>query len=209
MRTDTLLKVVFLGALTLIVLLGLVAPRDWWLTADQQAQKLFDDGQYAEAAQRFDSAQRRGVAWYRAAQFGQALAAFESVNSAEGDFNRGNTLVMLGKYDDSIQAFEQALQARPGWKAAETNLQIARLRAEQVRQQGGNSVEGQLEADEIVFSDDKNDADGQTEQTDAGEMSESELQSLWLRRIQTRPADFLKTKFAFQLTQAPTGETAP
>ncbi|HIE98204.1 MAG: hypothetical protein ABGZ53_25045 [Fuerstiella sp.] len=30
-------------------------------------------------------------------------------------------------------------------------------------------------------------------------LSDSAMQALWLRRVQTKPADFLKAKFAYQL----------
>ena len=38
--------------------------RDLWLTPDQQAQRLFDAGDYAAAAARFSDPLRIGVAWY-------------------------------------------------------------------------------------------------------------------------------------------------
>jgi Ca-activated chloride channel family protein len=60
---------------------------------------------------------------------------------------------------------------------------------------------GMLAADEIVFTTGKQDNAGQ-EQSEAGgqPLSDQALQALWLRRIQTKPADFLKAKFAYQLS---------
>jgi hypothetical protein len=34
-----------------------------------------------------------------------------------------------------------------------------------------------------------------------GELSDAQLQALWLRRVQTNPADFLRAKFAYQLSR--------
>ena len=56
-----------------------------------------------------------------------------------------------------------------------------------------------LEADEIVFSDQKSPPSENTEQTDGGEkLSDEELRAIWLRQVQTKPADFLRAKFAYQ-----------
>ena len=53
--------------------------------------------------------------------------------------------------------------------------------------------------DEIVFEKSKN-AGGQETETEAAQpLSDSDMQALWLRRIQTKPADFLKVKVAYQL----------
>ncbi len=62
-----------------------------------------------------------------------------------------------------------------------------------------------LEADEIVFSDTKSPPSENTEQTDGGErLSDEELRAIWLRQVQTKPADFLRAKFAYQHATRPT-----
>ena len=56
----------------------------------------------------------------------------------------------------------------------------------------------QLGADDLVF--DKNKPPGGQDTEVAGEqaVSNATVQALWLRNVQTRPADFLKAKFAYQ-----------
>ena len=52
--------------------------------------------------------------------------------------------------------------------------------------------------------------DGGTEQVEGEQtMSDMELQALWLRRVQTKPADFLRARFAFQLTTQSSDEVTP
>lgn len=46
--------------------------QDLWRTSDQQAQRLFEAGDYAAAATRFTDPMRIGVAWYRAGEFERA-----------------------------------------------------------------------------------------------------------------------------------------
>ncbi len=45
--------------------------------------------------------------------------------SAEATYNRGNANIMLGQYEAAIEAYQNALSKRPGWREAEQNLQIA------------------------------------------------------------------------------------
>jgi Ca-activated chloride channel family protein len=174
----------------------------WFITPDQQAQGRFDRGQFAEAAKLFTDSMRQGIALYRDGQFEAAEAAFMRLNIPEAHFNRGNALVMRGKYDDAIKAFEQVLVLRPGWPAAMNNLEIARLRAERVKREGGDMTGGNLGADEVVFTPDKGkNQESPTVETSGGQpLSDQEIQSMWLRRVQTKPADFLRAKFAFQLS---------
>ena len=56
-------------------------------------------------------------------------------------------------------------------------------------------------ADEIKF-DNKKKSEGQDTETQGDQpLSDSAMQALWLRRVQTKPAEFLKAKFAFQLAR--------
>ena len=56
--------------------------------------------------------------------------------------------------------------------------------------------------DEIVFNQGKKKQEGgQDTRVEGGPSEDKQLQALWLRRLDTRPADFLKAKFAFQAAQ--------
>ena len=174
----------------------------FWFTPDQQGDRLMRRNVYTEAAKRYRDPLRIGTALYRDGEFKEAAQAFGRLKSPEGLFNRGNALVMQGKYAEAVEAYETALAARPDWREAEMNREIARLRAETLKKEGGDMTGGMLAADEIVFTSGKNDSAGQEETVEGGDpISDMELQALWLRRIQTKPADFLKAKFAYQVSQ--------
>ena len=205
-----------LGVLTVIVVvvigtLAIFAPKSWWQTPDQQAQWLFDHSEFAAAAEIFTSAHRRGAALFRAGEFEAAASAFARVNSAQGHFNRGNALVMNGKYEEAIKAYELSLALLPDWPEANNNLEIARLRAEKTKLEGGDMTGGKMGADEIVFdTEKKNTESNEQAQVEGGQtLSDAELQALWLRRVQTSPAVFLRAKFAFQLGEQNRGEAGP
>ena len=168
-----------------------------WFTADQQGRHAFEKKDYRQAAERFADPMWKGVAFFRAGEFEQAQAVFAGLDSAEAHYNRANCLVMLGKYQDAIASYDRALERRPGWTAAEENRAIATARAERMKQEGGEMGQQEIGADEIVF--DKKKPGGQeTEITTEQAADSTSMQALWLRRVQTRPADFLKAKFAYQ-----------
>ena len=99
----------------------------------------------------------------------------------------------------ALEAAREALELQPDWEPATVNRDIAAARAEMLRQEGGDMTGGMLGADDIVFSDKKSPPSDQTEQTDGGErMSDQEMRAIWLRQVTTKPADFLKAKFAYQ-----------
>ena len=194
--------IVAVGAV--IALAAIVSTRgvDFWLTPDQQGDRLLRRGEFAAAARRYRDPLRAGTALYRAGDFKAAAAMFGRLQTPAAHFNRGNALVMLGKYDEAIAAYDTALAAQPEWRAAEENRTIARVRAERLQQEGGDMTGGMLAADEIVFTSGKREGGGQEETTEGGEaLSDQALQALWLRRIETRPADFLRVKFAWQAQQ--------
>ena len=145
-----------------------------------------------------------GAALFKAGDFESAAAVFGRVPTAEGAYNRGNALVMLGRYDGAIASYQQALNLHPEWPEAENNLEIATLRKAALAPPdddfGGTG--GMLEADEIVFDSSgrvANSSEEQTVESDDGKISDESLRAMWLRRVETSPADFLAAKFSYQL----------
>lgn len=169
-----------------------------WLTPDQQGRRLLARGEFAAAAEVFRDPSWRGVAWYRAGEFERAAAAFTGQAGAEARFNEGNARLLLGTYEAAIACYDRALEQRPGWSEALENRALAAARAAALEVEGGESTGGQVEPDEVVF-DLVGGKSGEAEEVAGGEaLSAQEIQALWLRRVQTRPADFLRAKFAYQ-----------
>ena len=183
----------------------------WWLTPDQQGQQLFEQGRYLEAAERFEDPARRGAAYYRGGDFERAAGLFGRMRSAEAAYNRGNALVMLGQYDAAIESYGRALELRPEWDLARDNraLALARMQRLAPPESDAGGTGGMLGADEIVFDDSGRVADAGSETTTEGAeaMSEEEMRSVWLRRVQNDPADFLRARFAWQLYRSEQEET--
>lgn len=184
----------------------LASPLDWWLTPNQQGQRLYDQGDYAEAAKRFTTPERIGAALFAAKDFEGAAAVYGRQAGPEGPYNRGISLVFLGRYEEAIAAFEAALAQRPNWREAEENLAIAqaRLAALAPPEDDAGGTGGMLGADEIVMDNSGRAANSDQEQViQAGDavQDEASLRALWLRRVDTRPSDFLAAKFNAQLAR--------
>jgi Ca-activated chloride channel homolog len=169
-----------------------------WFTPDQRGQRLANRKQYAEAAAAFTDPMRQGAAWYRGGEFEKAEQAFARVASPEAFYNQGNSWVMLGKYQLAVASYEKAIALRPNWAEAKDNRDLAAARAKLLEQEGGDLGDQREGADEIVF--DKNKTQDGQETVVAGDRATSDatIQAMWLRNVQTNPADFLKAKFAYQ-----------
>jgi len=180
--------------------------RGLWLTPAQQFQVLFNHKKYIEAAQRSVDPMQQGTALYLVGQFKEAAAVFGTGSTAEMLFNRGNSLLMQGLYDAAVTSYQQAILLRPDWQEAIDNRNLAQLRKEKLAppedDYGGTG--GKLEADEIVVGQRQigNSADRMDVESKQSPLSKDEQRALWLRKVQTKPADFLRMKFAYQLHQA-------
>ena len=195
-------------ALVAVVLgvLALFAPNRFpLLTPDQQAARRFVAGDFEAAAGRFRDPMWKAAALFRSGEFEQAAGVFAGYNTAEAAYNQGNALVMLGKYDAAIGRYHQALALRPGWEDASINLRIAQGRAEALKIPPGEGTGGKLGADDIVFTEQKPPPSaGEEVVQDEQAAGDTELQAMWLRKVQTKPADFLRSKFAYQAAHADT-----
>lgn len=191
-----------LAALALLVAGHRLGFRDLWLTPDQRGRLLLQWKRPAEAAQAFRDPLWRGVSLFRAGDFKGAAEAFAARDTAEGAFDQGNAQIMLGQYDEALKRFDRALVLRPGWPGALRNREIARIRAERSKTEGGETGQTDSRPDQIVFDKTKPGGEDTTVQA-AMPMSDEAVRALWLKRVQTRPADFLRAKFAYQLGAQP------
>ncbi len=193
--------------LSLILLAG-IAWSGLWLTPDQLGQRQLNRGEFEAAATSFRDPMWQGVAWFRAGEFEKAERSFARVATPEAEYNRGNCLIMRGKYEEAIERFDRALELRPDWEQAQVNREIAIARAKVVKRTGGDMGDQKVGADDTVFDRNKT-SDGQATETEGNPLSDAAMQALWLRRVQTKPADFLKAKFAYQLADEQQQDPAP
>ena len=212
-RTWVLLLAVLAMSIGLSACGGNFRFADLWLTADQQGRYYFERGEYEIAAERFEDPLWRGIAFYAAQDFEAAAGQFSQVDSAEGWFNRGNALAHLESYPDAVAAYGQALERRPEYPEAEANREYVTLFIPWRPDSGGGEsgvVGKDGEADEIVFDADQQRLDEEGIDTEmegeGGLLTEAQMAEMWLRQVETSPADFLRWKFAYQQQLGRPGE---
>ncbi len=170
----------------------------WWLTPDQQGRWWLERGDLQRAARHFSDPFWLGLTHARAENWQAAADAFARVDSAAGWFNQGHMLARAGRYADAVAAYDQALLRMPGWPEALADRDKLRTL---------------LPPDP---PEDKDGADLQPGESDGNEpgqrrptktqaprrLTEAEIQGLWLQRLDTSPAGFLRRKFALEAAPA-------
>ena len=118
--------------------------RELFINANQRAYELLEEGQSAEAAQTFDDNTWRGIAAYKAHKYKEALQYWSKEESPITSYNRGNALARSGKLTEALQAYDQALVAKPDWEDAKFNRDlVAKLLNEQQNQFQENKSSGE------------------------------------------------------------------
>jgi Ca-activated chloride channel family protein len=87
--------------------------QDLWLTKDQQAERLLEDGSAADAAQLFEDQRWRAVANFRAGDYGSSAAGFGELEDNESLYNLGNALARMGEFEAAISAYDEVIEADP------------------------------------------------------------------------------------------------
>jgi Ca-activated chloride channel homolog len=173
-----------------------------WATPEQRGAWLLRHGRFGQAADAFEDPVWRGIALMRAGRFADAAQSFSTSDTAEALYDRGNALVMLGQYPDAVAQYERALALRPGWPDAVANRALAQARTDRFAHlQGGEADKQKMAPDETYRRDRQRDDPGQPGAQPGGIMTDAAIRALWLRRVQTKPADFLRSRFAYQLAQ--------
>jgi len=153
--------------------------RNLWKTPDQQAMEHYQQGDYESASKIFDDPQWSGTAHYRAGRYEEALAAFGQDNSAISHFNRGNTLVELQRFEDALEAYEQASKLDPALTKATENYNKLSAWLEQQNQQDQNQQQDQQQRENTEQQDQQQQGQqgqqqGQEQQSQATQQQDSQ-----------------------------------
>ena len=122
---------------------------DWnalWQRPDQRAWDALQQGDAPAARELARDPAIGGSAAYRQGDYEAAIQQFSASDDATGHYNRGNALARAGRYQESIAAYDRALQMQPDFPDAAANRKAVEdwLR-EQPEQppQDGDSAQGQ------------------------------------------------------------------
>ena len=150
---------------------------DLWLRADQQAARALQAGDPDQAARLATDPALRGTAAYQAGDYEQAVDAFTGSSGIDADYNQGNALAKLERYEEAIAAYDRALATRPGMADAEHNkAEVERLlkQQEQQQEQQKDQKKQKDQKDQQDQQDQQRQQDQQGQQDEAGEQGEEQ-----------------------------------
>ena len=164
---------------------------DAFFTRDQQGRWAFEHEHFPQAAALFVDPYWKGIAAYHAADYDVALASFARLQTPQAYFYLGNIYVKRFKFDQAIDAYQQALQLQAQFPEASANLALAKALQKDTDSAEQNAPE--VKPDQIKM--DKAPGKGQSKPVQTEQAASDEL---WLQNLSTSPAKFLKQKFSLQ-----------
>lgn len=111
------------------------AMEDLWQRQDQQAHKALLDGDLEAAAKLARDPLRKGAAEYKQGNYEAAAKEFASAQGSEAAYNEGNALAKLGKYEEAIDAYKEALKEQNNMQDARYNKEAVETLLEKQKQQ--------------------------------------------------------------------------
>ena len=115
-----------------------------WSNKNQQGAEAFTTGEYDNAAGLFDDGNWRAAAYYRNGNYQAALNELNAQAGTEANYNKGNALARLKRYQEAIDAYGQVLEEQPDHADALFNKAIVQnLLEEQENMQPEEPQEGE------------------------------------------------------------------
>lgn len=107
--------------------------------SDNLGYELFEQENYAEAAEQFSSPSWRGAAQYRAGDYESAIDTLSPLSDQQSQYNLANAYAQTGQLDKAEALYQSILEQSPDHKDAQKNLSLIQaLKQQQEKQQQGN-----------------------------------------------------------------------
>ena len=159
------------GWLLSICLLFLINPQqqaqalswqDLWANKNQQGSQAFTTEQFDSASELFEDGNWRAASYYRNGNYQAALNELNAQQGINAEYNKGNTLARLERYQEAIDAYDAVLAEQPDHADALFNKAI---------------VQNLLEEQQNMQNEDEQEDDQSQEQEQSeSEQSQSEQQ---------------------------------
>lgn len=136
--------------------------QDLWANKNQQGSQAFTTEQFDTAAELFDDGNWRAASYYRNGNYQAALNELNAQQGINAEYNKGNTLARLKRYQEAIAAYDAVLAEQPNHSDALFNKAI---------------VQNLLEEQQNMQNEDEQENDQSQEQEQSeSEQSQSEQQ---------------------------------
>jgi len=140
-----------------------------WQRADQRADHALRVGDAATANAFAQTPGQRAAAAYRGGDFATAARTWSTLDSANGNYNRGNALAQMKHYPEAVTAYQRALQLHPGMPDALANLKLVQQMQQQQQKQQQDQQQSQQK-------DHQGHGQGQQGQQHAGQQQDQQKQ---------------------------------
>jgi len=104
------------------------------------AHRLFQQEDYAEAAEIYTDPAWKGVALYKSSQWWRAAEAFVRADDHKSMHNLGNTYVKMGYYALALEAYQMALSKQPDFQDSIVNADLMRQLLSLEQDESGQSA---------------------------------------------------------------------
>ena len=151
-----------------------------WLNPDQRAMQHFDKGEHKDAAALFKKNNWKASALYRNGEYEKSIELLEQSEeepNSDAMYNKANALAKLQRYEEAIEAYDEAEKLDPNNEDAIYNRELVKKKLEEQDQQQDKDKDQQ---DENKQEQDKNKdkekdkQDDQKPSDEEGEKSEDE-----------------------------------
>jgi len=149
---------------------------DLWQTPDQQATIAFKNNDHAAAAELFEQKDWKSAALYKSGQYNAATDLLAGDQSASAKYNRGNALAQSGRLEESIAAYDEALQQIPDMEDALFNKALVEEMLKQQQQQQEQQQGDEQQQNEEQQQQDGEQQDGEQEGEQQQEQQQGEQQ---------------------------------
>jgi len=104
------------------------------------AHRLYQQEDFAGAAEIFTDPAWKGIALYNSSQWWRATEAFMRADEHKSLHNLGNTYVNMGYYALALEAYQMALSKQPDFEDSQVNADLMRKLLSLDRDEGGQSA---------------------------------------------------------------------
>jgi Ca-activated chloride channel family protein len=150
---------------------------DWFSRRDQQAYSALTHHDFQKAAELYPDNFGKGVSFYKAKDYEQAISHLQKVQTSDGQYNLGNAYAQTGKLSEAIEAYKQALKLDSNNTDAKFNKELLEKELEkQDKQEDKNQEQDKQNQDKQEDKNQEQDKQNQDNQENKNQEQDKQKQ---------------------------------